>query len=500
MTTDWHSWLWKSSITIAFILSRSTVFASGKVVLAQIIPDETLGNESSLVTSDNIKEIESERISGGAVRGNNLFHSFREFNIGERKGGYFENPEAIENIFSRVTGSNPSNILGTLGVLGDANLFFLNPNGILFGANASLDLKGSFLATTADSIVFPDGRHFSATNPEAPPLLTVNVQQPIGLQFEGREGTISNQGNLAVDAGRNLALIGGNLIIDRGRIFAPGGRVELGGLSAAGEIGINADNSLSFPDEIERADVTLTNAAEVDVRAGGGDSITVNARNIELSGGELGASNLRAGIAADSGSSTAQSGDITLNATDTISVSQGSGILNRVEESGVGNAGGIKITTVNLSLTQGGFVSASTRGQGDAGAITIEVSNIISADGEDQDGLNSGIFSQVNSTGMGNSGGIDITTSNLSLTQGGQISASTFGQGDAGAITINASGNISAEGESQAGVSSGIFSGLAKSGVGNANGINLTTANLFLRGGSVVNSSTFGQGNAGQLP
>ncbi len=114
------------------------------VLAQQIIPDETLGAESSVVTPDNIKGIESDHISGGAVRGSNLFHSFREFNIGEGRGGYFENPAAIENIFSRVTGNNPSNILGTLGVLGNANLFFLNPNGILFGRNASLDLRGSF--------------------------------------------------------------------------------------------------------------------------------------------------------------------------------------------------------------------------------------------------------------------------------------------------------------------------------------------------------------------
>ena len=113
-----------------------------------------------------------------------MFHSFREFNIDEGRGGYFDNPAAIENIFSRVTGSNSSEIFGTLGVLGNANLFFLNPNGILFGPNASLDLKGSFIGTTADSIIFPDGKQFSATNPEAPPILTVNVQHPIGLQFE----------------------------------------------------------------------------------------------------------------------------------------------------------------------------------------------------------------------------------------------------------------------------------------------------------------------------
>ncbi|MDJ0690298.1 MAG: filamentous hemagglutinin N-terminal domain-containing protein [Xenococcaceae cyanobacterium MO_188.B32] len=208
MSRDWQAWLGK--FTLAIALGGVTVTCWESMVLAQqIIPDETLGAESSVVTPDNIKGLESERISGGAVRGSNLFHSFREFNIGEGRGGYFENPAVIENIFSRVTGSNPSEILGTLGVLGNANLFFLNPNGILFGPNASLDVRGSFLATTADSIVFPDGNQFSATNPEVPPLLTVKVKPPIGLQFEGTEKAISNQGNLVVK--EDLTLSAGNL-------------------------------------------------------------------------------------------------------------------------------------------------------------------------------------------------------------------------------------------------------------------------------------------------
>jgi len=127
-------------------------------VLAQIIPDNTLGSENSVLVPLNP---ETDRIQGGALRGSNLFHSFRAFNIGEGRGAYFANPAAVENIFSRVTGSNPSRLFGTLGVMGEANLFFLNPNGILFGPNFSLDVRGSFVATTANSIALPDGSLFS---------------------------------------------------------------------------------------------------------------------------------------------------------------------------------------------------------------------------------------------------------------------------------------------------------------------------------------------------
>ena len=194
---------------------------------AQIVPDRTLGDESSLVVPNvEIEGKKSERVEGGAIRGNNLFHSFQEFNIDAGRGAYFANPSAIENIFTRVTGANPSEIFGTLGVLGNANLFFLNPNGIIFGANASLDLRGSFVATTADSIIFPDGKEFNATNPDVPPLLTVEVQQPIGLKFEGESGIITNAANLAVASRQTLSLSGSE-VEHTGKLTAPGGRVEV---------------------------------------------------------------------------------------------------------------------------------------------------------------------------------------------------------------------------------------------------------------------------------
>ena len=176
---------------------------------AQVIPDNTLGSENSVVTPNVvINGINSDRLEGGAIRGSNLFHSFQEFSVREGRGAYFSNPEGIANIFSRVTGGNISQIMGILGVLGNANLYFLNPNGILFGPNAQLDVRGSFLATTADSFQFPNPYGFSASNPTAPPLLTVNI--PIGLNFrENTTATISNQGTLKT--GQDLVLAGNNL-------------------------------------------------------------------------------------------------------------------------------------------------------------------------------------------------------------------------------------------------------------------------------------------------
>ncbi|GAA6621414.1 hypothetical protein NUACC26_072340 [Scytonema sp. NUACC26] len=177
---------------------------------AQIIPDNTLGTESSVITPNvSVRELPASIIQGGALRGVNLFHSFQEFNVGEGQRVYFANPSGIENILSRITGTNPSKILGTLGVNGGANLFLLNPNGIIFGANARLDVAGSFFASTASHFIFPDGSKFSATNPQAPPLLIVNLKPGLQYGTSPQGATISSTGNLTT--GQDLTLVADRL-------------------------------------------------------------------------------------------------------------------------------------------------------------------------------------------------------------------------------------------------------------------------------------------------
>ena len=223
MAKRWKGRGWWLSLAVWVTIGESMAGFSNHA-LAQIIPDTTLGTETSvIVPNTNVRGVPADRIEGGAVRGVNLFHSFSDFNVGEGLQVYFSNPSGIENILTRVTGNTVSNILGTLGVDGGANLFLLNPNGIVFAANARLDIAGSFVASTANGVVFDNGFSFSANNPEAPPLLTINV--PLGLQYGSNQaGTITNRGNLSV--GQNLALLAGS-VTSTGQLAAPAGQLTV---------------------------------------------------------------------------------------------------------------------------------------------------------------------------------------------------------------------------------------------------------------------------------
>ena len=174
---------------ISYVACGASVFlVTPALAQSNLIPDNSLGAENSqIIPNQTINGLSVDIIDGGAVRGSHLFHSFIEFNVEQGRGTYFDNRLGIENIFSRVTGVNSSAIDGTLGVLGNANLFLLNPNGIIFGPNSRLDMGGSFFASTADSILFNE-YEFGTINPTAPPLLTIS--RPVGLQVGQNPGDI----------------------------------------------------------------------------------------------------------------------------------------------------------------------------------------------------------------------------------------------------------------------------------------------------------------------
>jgi filamentous hemagglutinin family protein len=476
---------------------------------AQLVPDTTLGAENSLVTpNENIKGISSDRIDGGAVRGANLFHSFREFNVDNGRAVYFANPAAIENILTRVTGGNASNILGTIGVLGNANLFLINPNGIVFGPNARLDVGGAFYASTASSLVFRDGLNFSAANPQAAPLLTVNI--PVGLQFRGTEkGILNAGGKLEVQNGRILALVGGQntapgtagvTISAAGGLTAPDGRIELGGLAGAGTVELSG-NGLIFPDRTSLADVSLSNLANLNVAANGSGSIAIAARNLDITSG----SSLNAGILAGRNLGGAVPGSISINASDTVTIAN-SRVETDVKSGGVGNAGPIAVRAGSLLVSAGTVLLSGVRkadaqnppGQGNGGNIVVDVRDRVSLTGSD-----TAIVANIGGGVVGRSGKIRISAVNgsISLADGAKLRVGTSGQGNAGQITLRAGDAVSLTGGSR--IEAEVDSGA----VGNGGDVSIFARSLSLTNGAALVTRASkaeaerpaGRGNAGNV-
>ncbi|MEB3310055.1 MAG: S-layer family protein [Snowella sp.] len=512
------------------------ILVGSRSVFAQLQPDNTLGRESSSVSP--MSGTLSDRIDGGAIRGSNLFHSFSEFNVGEGRGVYFANPTGISNIINRVTGNQASSILGKLGVLGSANLFLVNPNGIIFGPHASLDLGGSFVATTANAIQFGNQGVFSATNPDVPPLLTVNPSafifnrlrpSPISLNstkdLAGQRidafsptGTADTFG-LQVPDGKSLILLGGDVNLTDSQLNALGGRVEIGSLGGTGTVGLNINNdalSLNFPDNLSLGDISLSKSSRIYTSGDRGGSIQFTGNNIRLLEGSLLSAET---FGAESG------GNITLNATDAIEIidipppDAFSANITTITY-GTGNAGNIALTSKRFLMENGAQMLSLSVGEGDGGDIRINASESVTITGFDPTSLPFRIPTAIVSAAgaFGKAGNIVIETKDLILSDYGSINASsasaTTGEGNfvatgsGGNIIINASNSVSiydsnptvilpttGKLENITGISA------STSSFGDAGSITINTGTLRIKngGGITVNSEGEASGLAGNL-
>ncbi|MBN3948987.1 MAG: S-layer family protein [Nostoc sp. NMS7] len=472
---------------------------------AQITSDTTLPINSNIQKIGNTIKIE-----GGTTAGSNLFHSFSEFSVPTGSTADFNNSLNIQNIISRVTGKSISNIDGLIRANGTANLFLINPNGIIFGQNARLDIGGSFVASTASSLKFANGFEFSATNPQSAPLLSINV--PIGLQYGANPGAIQVKGDgqglrltdelidttdaLRVPANQTLALVGGDIFLEGATLKTAGGRIELGSVgdnSLVSLTPITKGFSLSYDGVQNFGNIQLSQLSAVDASGAGGGDIQVQGRRVTLSdGSEIEASTLGAG----------KGGNLVVNAQQLvelvgISVDGQFPSTLFINAQSTGDAGNLTINTQDLLVKDGAQVGAGTFGAGKGGSLTVTAQDVqligISADGSSA----SGLYTEAESTSTGDAGNLTINTQHLLVQDGAGVGAGTFGAGKGGSLTVTAQDvqviGISADGSSV----SGLFN-QARS-TGDAGKLTINTQHLLVQDAGQVSADTFGAGKGGSL-
>lgn len=469
--------VWGASLTLA-----ETILPSTRIPIA----DKTIDTQVSVTNNDFT-------ITGGLNKGQNLFHSFQDFSIPTGGAATFINPVGNKAIITRVTGNLFSDIDGTIDTQG-ANFFLINPNGILFGANTQLNVGQTFVGSTANGIdlVDAEGKGYQfGTNGNDAPLLTINpnaLLTPARLILSGNNGQINNLGTLeTANYNQYIGLFGGNVTMNGGWINAQGGRVEIGGLSAAGTVELGVEGNIlhpQFPANVNRSDISFTNAARVNVAWDGGGDIAISARNLELLSGSV----LRGGIESGLGTSEAIAGDIKLNATEKIVIGGSGGIGNSVRVDSIGRGGNIDIQAGTFSLQDGVQIQASTAGTGNAGNINVKVIG-----NADISGTGTAISSAVRSQGQGNGGNITIEAGSVSLRDAAQLTASTFGLGNVGNVKVTANTIDLTSADTT------IFSSVEAGGVGNGGMIDLNATNLSINNGAELSASTSGRGKAGNI-
>ncbi|MFM2313523.1 MAG: hypothetical protein RLZZ04_2799 [Cyanobacteriota bacterium] len=473
---------------------------------AQVTPDGSLETKTS--TENNVTEI-----SGGTASGSNLFHSFRDFSVETGSTAYFNNGTDISNIIGRVTGSSISNIDGLLRANGAANLILINPNGISLGDNARLDIGGSFLGSTADSILFEDGSVFN-TDLNSQPLLTISA--PVGLQLGQESGGIKVSGTgeltsgLAISTGHTFALVGNGITFDGGVVTAESGRIEVGSVSqgkvsiqpiAAGwQLGYEAVTQFG---ELQLLDRSALLNPNLTANATGG--IQVQGSKIFLERSQIAAQTL----------ADAPGGNIVVNGSESLSLSgtsavgaNSSQISNNVVSGGTGKGGSIKITTGKLEITPRSFIDNSIFGSGSAGDIKIVAEEVDingagflefqqkyrldALDGNLRPGSRiTGIYAGTATTGT--AGNIIIETDTLNLTDGAIIFTPVYTAGNGGNINVTAQEiNLNASAIQNGG-------GVESSAIASLGNINLNSDRLIVKDGATVINATFGDVSGGNI-
>lgn len=542
-------------LLIGFLLWTYLLYVSPSV--AQVPPPITSSGLNTTITQNG----NAYNITGGTRPGNgpNLFHSFGEFGVPTNNIANFlnETPNlATSNILGRVTGGNPSNVFGSITTtdFGNANLFLINPAGIVFGPNATLNVRGSVTFTMANTIRLADAGIFHADTASASVLTSAPVE---AFGFLGtNSGAITVQGsNLSVEPGHAINLVGGDIVIapaevapdtvQPAHIAAAGGQINLVSVAAVGEV---LASSFQPTSGMTLGSINLGPGTLIDVSGNAAGTVRIRSGQLVMD---------NAVISADTVNANGAPVAIDINATDSIAISTVDGPALSARTSGSGDAGEVRVSSGTIDVTATGadsflftIIDTHTSGAGKAGNVTISADNlsvagdptgittffidsgttgtdaghggditITARDVHLQDtylGTGSAVSDQLGETATGSAGNVSISADNLELSFAGAVTdalgfETESGRGgdisvSAGKITMESSflssfgiergGTVAIHADQVVASDSTISTETSRTAGGT---LTISGGIIELSNGSGLISSTAGDGNAGNI-
>lgn len=504
------------SIAVALAAMALVPFAAP----AQVATDGSVGARASLTgPAYAIPDFLGRRV------GPNLLHSFSTFNIRAGESATFSGVRTIENIIARITGGLPSTIDGPLRVTApDASLFLVNPAGLVFGPGASVDVPGSFHASTAHALALADGTVIDMRT--ASPV-TLTAAPPAAFGFDAPGAAIALSGaQLRVREGQRLSLAGGDVTLDAsaaGRaaaLIAPSGAINLVATRGAGTVAIEGDrlapSGFAVMGDLAVRGGSAILANEGPARRGGG-TVVLRGGDVTLDHAAVEArTRFGDGRAIDIGAT----GRLAIDASNVLAVT-----------TGAGDAGSLRLGARDIAISGGSLVDTScdpgcTTGAG--GDLTLVAGDSISITGSDpflptfvvSNSFGGGRNGQISITaggtfamsgtalvqGIAIAGGegstITLDTGAIEMSGGAQVDASTRGAGRGGDVVVRNGGHIRIEGarrdplQNGAVLPSGFFVNTA--GAGASGSLVISTATLeVLRGGEISSTAQPDSSGAG---
>jgi filamentous hemagglutinin family protein len=537
-------------ICLALITASLLTPSVAQVVLAQSISID--GRFSPAQTLSAVGGSYAIGANLGKQVGSNLFHSFGKFGLATGESATFSGPGTISNVIGRVTGGTQSNIDGKIAsTITGANLYLINPSGIVFGPNATVNVSGSFHASTADYVKMSDGAKFQASNPDAS---TLSAAPPAAFGFmNARPAALTVNGStLAVPQSQTLGLVGGPVAITAGAtLSAPAGTIHVTSAAGTGEVTVDPRNA---------AATTMANFGPIDINGsstldvsdptnlGSGGSVFIRAGALTIDASEINADNYGSGsggvlslrgdnqITLSNGASvhalamgSGNGADVLLSTAPTGSISADAAMV-MTDTLGPGNGGSISIVARQLALHNGTNVLAQSSGSGSGGDVVVSVGGSMTVDSgaslgtiANADG-NAGSISVTaagpvtidmsvgaaastllgigsQTQGRGNAGNITVTGGALSILHNGEIASLTNFTGNAGSVIVTALDKLTIDG------SGGIPPGAGPTGIfsqavaasGNAGAVSVAAGTLSVVNSGKISTSTSGSGNAGNI-